>query len=373
MTQILRKKAIYGWKLTSNIKFYNPMYSINDYDYSLPENLIAQAPVEGRDQSHLLVLDRQTGPVAHHHFCNLPDFLSPEDVIVINNTKVVPARLLGKKATGGRVEALILDYPGQVSPAGIICQCLLKASKQLKPGAPIRFEESLDAVVEEFHEGRYRVRFLHSDDFEALIDAKGRPPLPPYIRRQDSDAGENDRATYQTVYASEKGAVAAPTAGLHFTPALLDKIRTMGVSVVPLTLHVGYGTFLPVRVDDIRNHTMHEERFYLSQASADTINAAKQKNGRIIAVGTTVVRVLEYIMAKQGHLAETRGKCDLFIYPGFEFKMVDAMITNFHLPRSTLLMLVSAFAGRDRILAAYHEAIDRHYRFYSYGDAMLIT
>ncbi|MDY6822178.1 MAG: tRNA preQ1(34) S-adenosylmethionine ribosyltransferase-isomerase QueA [Thermodesulfobacteriota bacterium] len=349
------------------------MFSLNDYDYDLPPTLIAQTPVKKRDQSRLLVLERRNGAIAHNHFHELPGFLSPDDIIIVNNTEVVPARLLGKKETGGRVEALILDYPGEATASGVRCRCLLKASKQIKPGTPVVFENRLKAVVEAFRDGIYIVRFLHPDDFENLIYAVGRPPLPPYIHRQDSKAVEKDRGTYQTVYAAEKGAVAAPTAGLHFTPALLEEIRSMGVTVMPLTLHVGYGTFLPVRVDDIRDHTMHSERFYLSEETTGAIKSAKQKGGRVIAVGTTVVRVLEYIMGMHGRIAETRGECDLFIYPGFEFKVIDAMITNFHLPRSTLLMLVSAFAGRQRVLTAYQEAIARQYRFYSYGDAMLIA
>ncbi|MEW6076773.1 MAG: tRNA preQ1(34) S-adenosylmethionine ribosyltransferase-isomerase QueA [Thermodesulfobacteriota bacterium] len=347
------------------------MFAIHDYDYDLPPELVAQQPVRRKDASRLLRLDRRTGGIAHHRFHELADFLSPLDVMVINNTEVVPARIIGKKETGGAVEALVLDYPGQQAPDGTVCQCMVKSSKRLKPGQSLVFEESCRATVVDGKEGLYRIRF--DGDLTEFLYQKGRVPLPPYIQRDDRRTPCDDSVCYQTVYAVEKGAVAAPTAGLHFTRELLDMIRAKGVAVAPLTLHVGHGTFLPVRVEDIRQHRMHRERFSISPDTVAAINRTKAEGGRVVAVGTTVVRVLEYLHKNGGGLAAADGECDLFIYPGFSFGLVDAMVTNFHLPRSTLLMLVSAFAGRENVLAAYRAAIAEAYRFYSYGDAMLIA
>jgi S-adenosylmethionine:tRNA ribosyltransferase-isomerase len=346
------------------------MFSIHDYDYDLPQRLVAQYPAEQKDTSRLLRLDRITGGISHHHFHELADLLSPPDVVVINNTEVVPARLLGKKETGGGVEALILDYPGRRDGDGTVCECMVKASKRLKPGTPLVFENVRRAEVLDGEAGLYRIRF--DGDLADFLHRKGRVPLPPYIQRDDNRTPCDDRACYQTVYAAEKGAVAAPTAGLHFTRDLLDRLGQKGVTVVPLTLHVGHGTFLPVRVEDIRQHRMHRERFSVAPDTVTAINTARAAGGRVVAVGTTVVRVLEYLRQRQGALSAAEGECDLFIYPGFSFGLVDAMITNFHLPCSTLLILVSAFAGRERVLDAYQAAIAEEYRFYSYGDAMLI-
>lgn len=353
------------------------MFSLKDYGYSLPEDRIAQKPAERRDRSALLVLDRKTGALSHRVFSDLPELLQPTDVLVVNDTRVIPGRLLGRKETGGKVEALVLSGGnGRPSePEGeVIRDCLVKASKRPKPGARFFFEEGLSAEAISFHDGIHTLRFRCSEDFDLLLDRIGKMPLPPYIlkTRPDSAPPRDDRDSYQTVYASRKGAVAAPTAGLHFTPELIDALRGKGIAVAPITLHVGYGTFLPVRVSDIREHRMHAEWYSIPAETAERINQARSEGRRVIAVGTTSVRTLEYVSDEDGRVKADSGPCDLFIYPGYRFKVVDAMITNFHLPESTLLMLVSAFAGRERILEAYRTAVEKGYRFYSYGDAMLI-
>lgn len=352
------------------------MYSLDDYSYNLPDDLIAQKPAGRRDQSKLLFLNRATGEVAHHDFGDIYDFFRPTDLLVINNTEVIPGRLTGRKETGGRAEVLILDYAGvRQSPAEtgqFICSCLVNASKRPKPDSTIIFDRGLSATVIDFKDGVYKIRFACEGDFEAHMYRIGRIPLPPYIKRAENGVLENDRIAYQTVYASQKGAIAAPTAGLHFTPALIEKIKFKGVEFVPITLHVGYGTFVPVRVEDVRDHVMHSERYFISDDAAHKISRAKKQGRRVIAVGTTSVRTLEYAAEGSGKIAPGTGHCDLYIYPGFKFKLVDAMLTNFHLPRSTLLMLVSAFAGRENVLQAYRQAIKKRYRFYSYGDAMII-
>jgi len=350
------------------------MFSLNDYDYDLPEERIAQTPVKGRDQSKLLFMDRTTGEIAHHKFFDIYDFLSPSDVLVINNTEVIPARLLGQKETGGKAEVLILDYPGdkksRIDNGEYVCRCLIKSSKRPKDGTTLIFDQQLKANVVKFKAGVYVVKFSYQGNFEQIIDRIGHVPLPPYIKRNDD---KNDRTFYQTVYASQKGAVAAPTAGLHFSQSLMKKLKEKGVKIVALTLHVGYGTFLPVRVSDIRDHRIHSEWYSISKETADMINESKRKGHRIVAVGTTAVRTLEYTGKEDGIVAQGEGRCNLFIYPGYKFKTVDAMLTNFHLPKSTLLMLVSAFSTRDNLLNAYKAAIEKQYRFFSYGDAMLIA
>ena len=347
------------------------MYSLSDYNYHLPEELIAQKPLAQRDLSRLLLLKRQSGELSHGEFSRLPDLLSSMDILVVNNTEVIPGRLRGRKDTGGKVEVLILDYAGAKKSQGeFISNCLVKASKTTKPGTHLHFSDRLKAKVLDGQEGIYTLKFLYQGKFQDLLYKIGRVPLPPYIKRaQDAD----DKLSYQTVYASARGAVAAPTAGFHFTEKLIKRINAKGVSVVSVTLHIGYGTFLPVRVSDIRDHRMHSERFTIPEITADAINRAKAEGKRIVAVGTTSVRTLEFASDANGKLVKGSGSCDLFIYPGYKFKVVDAMITNFHLPKSTLLMLVSAFAGRENILRAYAEAIEEGYRFYSYGDAMFIT
>ena len=352
------------------------MYDLNDYDYQLPEDRIAQMPMDQRDRSRLLVLDRQSGDVAHHRFFELSRLLRPTDVLVVNNTAVIPGRLVGRKETGGKVELLILNYADRIrdpkNPDRMICDCLLKASKPTQPGRRLYFDGGLMAEVIGVHKNIHRISFAYPGDFEQLLYRIGQTPLPPYIRRNGGGNGANDQEKYQTVYASRKGAIAAPTAGFHFTASLLDLLRRVGVEVVEITLHVGYGTFLPVRVADIRAHKMHSEMFSVPRKTAAAISLAKRAGRRIVAVGTTCVRTLEYSFDANGGLTAGSGHCDLFIYPGYRFKIVDAMVTNFHLPKSTLLMLVSAFAGRKTILKAYQSAIENGYRFYSYGDAMMI-
>ena len=353
------------------------MYSLSDYHYDLPPDLIAQKPADQRDGSNLLQLNRRTGVLSHHRFNEIGAFFNPGDVLVVNDTAVIPGRLEGKKASGGKVEVLITDYAESVKSCdnygNFICMCLVKASKRPGPGTWLYFADGLRAEVRDARNGAHRLKFYVNGDFEALLDKIGQVPLPPYIKRNHSQVPLcDDKASYQTVYAGPRGAIAAPTAGLHFTEELLNNLRAEGVIIVPLTLHVGYGTFLPVRVADIRRHQMHAELFTLSTKSAEIINTAKNSGKRVVAVGTTCVRTLEYSSNSNGCVVAGSGGCDLFIIPGYSFKIVDAMITNFHLPQSTLLMLVSAFAGRKNVLNAYREAIQRKYRFYSYGDSMLI-
>lgn len=369
------------------------MYLLSDYWYDLPEERIAQHPEKKRELSKLLRLDKNNGSMSHHFFKDIEDLLRPDDLVVINNTKVIPARLKGYKESGGKVEVLILDYAGgmamQKKRGYFECECMIRASKSPRPGTLLLLGDeeatsdcALKARVEEVRNAIFTVRFFHdsnSGDFDAVLENSGEIPLPPYIRRDDrnkKDSGKqnaaDDKNSYQTVYATEKGAVAAPTAGLHFTETLMQNLVTKGVEFVNITLHVGYGTFVPVRVDDIRDHQIHSEFFSIPEASANAVNRAKSEGRRVVAVGTTSVRTLEYATNSEGRLLSGSGMCNLFIYPGYHFKMVDAMITNFHLPESSLLMLVSAFSGRDLILSAYNEAIERDYRFFSYGDAMFL-
>jgi S-adenosylmethionine:tRNA ribosyltransferase-isomerase len=353
------------------------MYALSEYNYQLPAELIAQKPAGRRDDSKLLVMDRVTGGLRHHRFYELGDFLKPGDVLVVNNTAVIPGRLIGNKDSGGRVEVLICDFNGDGHPpapkAKPVFKCLIKSAKPPQSGGLLYFDEQLTARVLERRNETYWVEFDANGDFEVVLDRIGKVPLPPYIQRSaESMAPCDDRAAYQTVYATEKGAIAAPTAGLHFTSELLAGLKTRGVAIATITLHVGYGTFRPVRTTDIRLHQMHSERYSISTAAAQLINTARAAGHRVVAVGTTCVRTLEYAADTSGKVAAGIGDCDLFIYPGYRFKAVDALITNFHLPQSTLIMLVAAFAGRRNVLQAYQEAIRRRYRFYSYGDAMLI-
>lgn len=353
------------------------MYRLSDYAFDLPEELIAHAPEKNRSSSRLLYLNSSGGSIHHKTFRDVSSLLRKGDLLVMNNTRVIPARLFGVKESGGRVEILILDYVGGMARVSqgepFECDCLIKSSKRPKPGTRIRIDEGFDAEVIAVKEGMHMVRFHADGGFESRLNRSGIMPLPPYIKRESGDPRmADDPTTYQTVYASEKGAVAAPTAGLHFTQELLDEIREKGVDTAVITLHVGYGTFAPVRVTDIRDHQIHSERFHISEETARKINRAKQEGRRVIAVGTTSVRTLEYAARETGMVLPGEGICDLFIYPGYTFNVIDAMITNFHIPESTLLMLVSAFAGRENILAAYAEAVRERYRFFSYGDAMMI-
>jgi len=346
------------------------MYTLDDYDYDLPPERIAQHPLDRRDRSRLLHLDRGAQAKAHRCFADLPGLLCPKDLLVVNNTRVIPARLLGRKASGGKVEALLLDYPAEAAfQKTVTAGCLVKASKRPKPGTGLIFGHGISATVLEDRDGICRLGFEATEPFAAALEKAGCLPLPPYIHRPGDSA---DATTYQTVYASQNGAVAAPTAGLHFTPELLDQIRTRGIGLAEITLHVGYGTFLPVRSHDIRDHRIHSESFVIDPATAAAVNRTRARGGRIVAVGTTVVRTLEFAADATGRVRAGAGNCDLYIYPGYRFKVIGALVTNFHLPRSTLLMLVAAFAGRETILDAYREAVEQGYRFFSYGDAMLI-
>ncbi len=336
----------------------------SDFVYALPEELIAQTPIEPRDHSRLLAVGRLDGAPEHRHFYDLPGYLRPGDILVVNDTRVMPARLIGERAGGGACEVLLLR---QLSP--VSWETLVKPGKKLKPGARVSFGGGrLTATIEAPTEAGGRVvRFdVASGTLEAALDELGEMPLPPYIHEK-----LEDRERYQTVYARETGSAAAPTAGLHFTPELLEKIRGVGVEVVPVLLHVGLGTFRPVKVEDISEHQMHSEFYSVTPEAAEAVNRAKAEGRRVIAVGTTSVRTLESA-ARDGMLQAGSGWTDIFITPGFRFQMVDALITNFHLPGSTLIMLVSALMGRERALAAYEEAVRERYRFFSFGDAMLI-
>ena len=336
-----------------------------DFDFHLPEELIAQTPLERRDASRLLTLDKTTGAVAHHHFYDLPRFLRPGDCLVLNDSRVLPARLIGRRPTGGACEVLLL-----VDKGGDLWECLVRPGRKLKPGSQIIFGDGqLIAVIEaELEDGKRAVRFRYQGIFLEILERLGRMPLPPYIK-----AELQDQERYQTVYSKVAGSAAAPTAGLHFTPELLDEIRKMGVKVCYVTLHVGLGTFRPVKTEDIRDHKMHSEFCTISGETADIINDTKKNGGRVICVGTTSCRVVESFAAEDGSMTERSGWTDIFIYPGYKFKVLDALITNFHLPQSTLIMLVSALAGREHVLAAYDEAIRERYRFFSFGDAMIIA
>lgn len=349
-------------------------FRLEDYHYDLPAGLIAQTPSPARDASRLLVLDRSQAGIGHFRFGDILGFLKPGDVLVTNDTRVVPARLTGVKESGGRVELLVLDpYKAKEAADTEGYCCLVKASKRVRPGGIIALDGGVQATfLKALGGGKAQVRFLTVEPLLSLLERIGNIPLPPYIHREGDESPIDDLGAYQTVYARKPGAVAAPTAGLHFSEPLLDALRQKGVERVNVTLHVGYGTFAPIREEDIRRHAMHSEHVEISGESADRIAAARKAGRRIVAVGTTVVRTLEWIFLKAGKIDAFSGPCDHYIYPGYRFQAVDAMITNFHLPKSTLLLLVSAFAGRERILNAYREAISDGYRFFSYGDAMLI-
>lgn len=335
-----------------------------DFDFYLPEELIAQTPLERRDASRLLTLDRSTGAVGHHHFYELPRFLRPGDCLVLNDSRVLPARLIGHRPTGGVCEVLLL-----VDKGGDLWECLVRPGRKLKPGAQVIFGDGqLTATVEaELNDGKRAVRFHYQGIFLEILEQLGRMPLPPYIK-----AELEDQERYQTVYSKVVGSAAAPTAGLHFTPELLEQVREMGVKVCFVTLHVGLGTFRPVKAEDIADHEMHSEFCQISRETADIINETKRGGGRVICVGTTSCRTVESFAAEDGTMSERSGWTNIFIYPGYKFKVLDALITNFHLPQSTLIMLVSALAGREHVLAAYEEAVREKYRFFSFGDAMLV-
>lgn len=338
-----------------------------DFDYLLPPELIAFEPPAERESARLLTLSRSSGDVAETLVAALPQLLLPTDLLVLNDTRVIPARLHGEKSSGGKVEMFLVR---RSEAAGEAWQVLIRSSKAPRAGTGINLPEQVTAtVIARGENDQWLVTFSGTDDFTAWLERNGTVPLPPYIKRAPH---EKDRQRYQTVFARERGAVAAPTAGLHFTEGLLAAIRAQGVEIATVTLHVGLGTFMPVRVDNLAEHTMHKERYSISAETVAAIERCRKKGGRVVAVGTTVARTLEY--AAQGNIpAAGSGEADIFIYPGYEFNVVDALLTNFHTPKSTLLMLVSAFAGRERILAAYRTAIERGFRFYSYGDAMFIS
>ncbi|MCB6872139.1 tRNA preQ1(34) S-adenosylmethionine ribosyltransferase-isomerase QueA [Flavonifractor plautii] len=336
-----------------------------DFDFYLPEELIAQTPLERRDASRLLVLDKETGATRHMHFFDLPTLLRPGDCLVLNDSRVLPARLLGhREPTGGAVEVLLLIDRGDK-----VWECLVRPGRKLKPGTRLSFGDgSLKAEVVEVCEGGNRlVRFEYEGIFLEILERLGKMPLPPYIKAELSDPER-----YQTVYSREVGSAAAPTAGLHFTRALLEQVQEMGVKVCYVTLHVGLGTFRPVKEEEITDHEMHSEYCMISAETAETINRTKREGGRVICVGTTSCRTIESWAAEDGTLKECAGWTNIFIYPGYRFKALDCLITNFHLPESTLIMLVSALAGREHVLAAYKEAVEQRYRFFSFGDAMFI-
>jgi S-adenosylmethionine:tRNA ribosyltransferase-isomerase len=342
---------------------------ISDFDYELPEELIAQHPLAERDASRMLVVDRKSQTWRDAHFTALPDYLAQGDVLVLNNTRVFPARLHGERfPSGGAIELLLLR---EVEPN--VWEALTRPARRLQRGSAISFGNSkLRAqVIECLSDGIRLIRFETDQPPEQMIDEIGEPPLPPYIKRERPDSGE-DKQRYQTVYASQRGAIAAPTAGLHFTPSLLERIAHQGVRIVEITLHVGYGTFEPVRVENLNEHRVAPEWFSITDDAAEMINEARATGGRIIAVGTTTTRALESAATSAGQVKAQSDFANLTIVPGYKFRVVDALLTNFHLPRSSLLMLVSAFAGRGFILDAYHHARKERYRFYSYGDCLLI-
>ena len=337
----------------------------SDFFYELPEELIAQDPLEDRTASRLLVLDRKADKLEHKIFSDVIDYLKPGDCLVINNTRVIPARLIGEKeGTGGKVEILLLKRL-----KNDIWETLVKPGKKLRPGARVIFGDGrLKAEIMEIaEEGNRLVKFYYEGIFEEILDSLGEMPLPPYITHK-----LEDKEMYQTVYAKFDGSAAAPTAGLHFTNELLEKIRQKGIKIASVTLHVGLGTFRPVKVEDVNNHHMHTEWYEVNKEAADIINETKKNGGRVICVGTTSCRTIESVADENGFMSAKTGETDIFIYPGYKFKVMDGLITNFHLPESTLVMLVSAFAGKERVLSAYETAVKERYRFFSFGDAMIL-
>lgn len=336
----------------------------SDFYYELPEELIAQTPVEPRNSSRLMVLPRNGGEIKHKHFYDLPEFLKPGDCLVLNNTRVLPARLYGtREDTGAVVEFVLLRQHGNK-----LWECLAGPGKKAKTGYKFKFSDKLTATVTDvLEDGNRMIEFACEGDFFAVLDEVGQMPLPPYIKEK-----LKDKERYQTVYSKDAASAAAPTAGLHFTKEMLESIKAMGVNIAYVTLHVGLGTFRPVKVEDVTQHKMHTEHYYIPEEAAKTINETRKNGGRVICVGTTSCRTVESCAKKYGEIKECSGDTDIFIYPGFEFKCMDGLITNFHLPESTLIMLVSAFAGYDNVMNAYNTAVKERYRFFSFGDAMLI-
>ena len=338
--------------------------NVSEFNYNLPEELIAQTPLEKRDESRLMVLNRETETIEHRKFKNIIEYLKPGDCLVRNNTKVLPARIYGKKETGAKIEFLLLN-----NIEGDIWETIVRPGNKLHIGTNVIFGEGklIAEILDIMPGGTRKVKFTYEGIFNEILDEIGLMPLPPYIHEE---LKENDR--YQTVYAKYNGSAAAPTAGLHFTPELLKQIEEKGVKIANVTLHVGIGTFRPVKEEKVENHEMHSEHYYIKQEDAEIINETKKNGGRVIAVGTTSCRVLETVADENGMVQETEGDTKIFIYPGYKFKCLDALITNFHLPQSTLLMLVSSLAGKEYIMKAYEEAVKEKYRFFSFGDAMFI-
>ena len=336
-----------------------------DFDYELPEELIAQTPLEKRDESRLMCLDKETGAISHQHFYDLPEFLKPGDCLILNNSRVLPARLLGQRLPGGGAcEVLLLIDRGEKT-----WECIVRPGKHLRKGAKMQFGggELTAEVTDVLPDGNRMVKFDYEGIFLEVLERLGKMPLPPYIKEELAD-----QERYQTVYSKVEGSAAAPTAGLHFTPELLERIRAKGVTIVPVTLHVGLGTFRPVQVEDVDKHVMHSEWYQVTEEAANTLNAIRASGGRLICVGTTSVRTIETVATEDGIVHPGAGDTAIFIYPGKKIKAVDALITNFHLPQSTLLMLVSTFMGRETALDVYREAVQKKYRFFSFGDAMFI-
>ncbi|MBT1071735.1 tRNA preQ1(34) S-adenosylmethionine ribosyltransferase-isomerase QueA [Pelotalea chapellei] len=341
---------------------------VKDFDYVLPVDLIARFPAQERDSSRLMVLNRQESTIRDHLFKNIIQFLSPLDLLVMNDTRVIPARLFGRKPTGGKIEIFLVRRTGDDKE---IWSCLIKGSKGIREGMLISLTEGITALVRGRKDSEtWEIEFSGKEPFAEWLEREGEMPLPPYFQRP---AGNMDRERYQTVFANVPGAVAAPTAGLHFTHSLLAELENAGIKTARLTLHTGLGTFQPVRVEQVQEHRIHVERYSVPQSTADAIRATKSRGGRVVAVGTTTARTLEFAADNEGNVKAGSGEADIFIYPGYRFKLIDALITNFHLPESTLLMMVAAFAGKDFVFDAYRKAIQDHYRFYSYGDAMLIV
>lgn len=353
-------------------------FTLKSYDYSLPQENIAQQPADARENSRLLIMHRETGTLEHNTFHQIIDVLQPSDLLVVNNTKVFPARLYGHKESGGKVEVFLLSYPVEeksvTQKTRATVTVLIKSSKRPRPGTHLTLGPELNALVlDHLDGGKVTIELSYScdKDLPTILEHYGHVPLPPYISRKKGTT-EEDRKRYQTVYAETPGAVAAPTAGLHFSKKLLQCIKQKGVQTTTITLHVGHGTFAPVRCEDIRNHTLHQEYVSVTQESADTINRVRRNGGKIWAVGTTTVRTLEFMSDQTGTVQAGEDWCGLYILPGYQFKVVDNLITNFHLPESSLLFLVSALCGRETLMQSYKKAIAMGYRFYSYGDAMAI-
>ena len=339
---------------------------IEEFDYNLPRSLIAQYPCPQREESRLMVLHRKDGEIEHRVFREIPEFLQAGDLLVMNNTRVLPARLIGKKQSGGKCEILLIPPANGINGEA---EVLVKGSGKLKEGTRIHFGRGVSAEITALDKGKGRVSFSYPGGVSDLLREIGHIPLPPYIKREDEPL---DRARYQTIYAEKEGSIAAPTAGLHFTQSLLESIQRCGVSVAWITLHIGIGTFAPVKAGEIEDHKMDSEWIEISKETGDEIGAAKRRGGRVIAVGTTTTRALESFADAAGKIRSGRDRSSLFIRPPYRFRIIDGLVTNFHLPKSTLIMLSCAFAGKDLLMKAYREAVEKKYRFYSYGDAMLI-